>query len=136
MILRNLALADALPQRRWRYPEEALEPRRKVAVAGKARVKRNGRDVAAVEHGLERLGQPLAQHIVVDRAAGSLAEHTTEMEMGQVRDFRQRPDAPVSPGRHRHRLLHALDGARVTEMRRALQRWHFTQGTETQVQKL
>ena len=50
--------------------EEAAESRGKMAVAGKSGIERDGGEiVAAVEHGIQRMRQPLMQDIVVDRGA-------------------------------------------------------------------
>ena len=36
--------------------------------------------IAAIEHGIQRMGQPLVQDIVVDRGADTVAKHVAEVE--------------------------------------------------------
>lgn len=76
-------MSDAflLSQRGWSATEEVPEPGREVTVAGKTRLKRDpGEIVAAVEHRGERLRQPLAQHVLMDRGADQFAENVAQMK--------------------------------------------------------
>src|SRR5438046_2458300 len=83
------------PERCRGTAEETAEARGKVAVAGKSGVERDGREVAAaIEHGVQRMRQPLMQHVFVDRGPDHLAKHMAEMERRKVRNCCQLCDAP------------------------------------------
>src|SRR5215813_1395004 len=82
------------PQRYRRAAEECAETRGEMAVAGKAGIQRDGRQVAAVEHRVERERQPLLQDVAKERDADGLAEHVAQMKGRQARDVSQPRDAP------------------------------------------
>ena len=71
--------------------------------------KRHRRQVFAVEHGIERRREPFAQHIVVDRDAGPLAEAAAQMIGRLTRDIGEPVDAPAACGGGRHGFRHAGD---------------------------
>src|ERR1044072_795512 len=79
-----------------RAAEEAAEARGEMAVAGKAGIERDGREIViAIEHGIQRLRQTFLQHVVVDRGADHLAEYMAEMERREVCEPCQPLDAPL-----------------------------------------
>lgn len=90
-----------------------------MAVAGKSGIERDGREIiAAVEHGIERAGEALAQDIVINGSAGRLAKHVTQVKRRQIGDPREPCDDPFVGRRKSDRLLDALDGAGAPGQRR------------------
>ena len=72
-----------------------------MAVAGKAGVQRDGREiVAAVENGIQGMRQPLMQDIIVDGSADRLAKHVTEMKGRHISDIGKLGDAPFPRARY------------------------------------
>src|SRR5262245_2678119 len=77
----ELAGARGTTERERRAAEEGTEARGEMAVAGKAGIERDGRQVVVtIEHGIQRLRQTFLQHVVVNRGADHLPKHVAEME--------------------------------------------------------
>src|SRR5262249_60520423 len=73
------------PQGGRRAAEEAPEAGGEMAMAGEAGLERNRCEItAAIEDGIERLRETLAHDIVMDGAAGQLAEHVAKMKRRQI----------------------------------------------------
>src|SRR6516225_2577461 len=61
--------------------EKAAETRGKMTVAGKAGVEGDGRQIGApLQHGVQRVSETFAQHVVVDRGARDLSKHVAEVK--------------------------------------------------------
>ncbi len=106
-------------------PKQGAKPRREVAVAGKARVQRNRRQVGiGIEHSVQRPGQSRAHHVLVHGHADFGAKHMREMaggDAGQIGQGAQRPPAfGLGPDRFPDALDLAQAASRVARRGRAV----------------
>ena len=102
------------PQRYRRTAEKPPKPRGEMTMAGESGIEGDAGDVlVAVHNGIQRLRQPLTQHIVVERSADKPAKHVVGADkLRCARRLAAAPGPPIDrtcPCRHARDDLPAVD---------------------------